>query len=138
MQSHVDAFAIAWLVTAVVQGIKIRLLGQHKALGFHHLSNQFRLVTIFFFIAIVMVLPHIRDVFQKQHGENEVFVGVGTDGATEYIACSPQRFVDGVLVNLIGHLVLFLKQLLKDALHHLFTVLKQFLGQDLFLFPQSV
>ena len=80
------------------------LLRQHKTLGFHHLSNQFRLITIFTLITIIMVLPHIRDVFQKQHGENEIFVSIGTDGAAEHITRSPQCFVDGVLVDLIGHL----------------------------------
>ena len=103
MQRLVDALTITGFVTAFVQGVETSRFGQYKALVFHHLFDEFRLVAVLGLVAIVVILPYIGDVLEKQHGEDEVFVSIGADGATEGIAGVPQRFVDAVLVNLVVH-----------------------------------
>ncbi|MNG29356.1 hypothetical protein D3C84_1147700 [compost metagenome] len=50
-----------------------------------------------------MILPDIADVLEEQHGQDEVFVGVGADGAAEDIASRPQRLVDVVLFYFAAH-----------------------------------
>ena len=97
-----------------------------------------------------MILPNIRDVLQEQHSQDEVFVGVGADGATKGITGSPKGFVDAVLIDFLiaahGYFVfLFLsgfccrrfivryicntvvwsesQQVFCDSAHHLLTIL---------------
>ena len=103
VQCLVDALAVAGFVTAFVQGVKAGGFGQYKALGFHHFFDEFRFVAVFFFVAVVVVLPYIGDVFEEQHGEDEVFICIGADGAAEGIAGIPQRFVDAVLIDFVVH-----------------------------------
>src|SRR5690606_18873240 len=103
VQRLVDALAVAGFVTAFVQGIETGRFGQYKALVFHHLFDEFRLVAVLSFVVVVVILPYIGDVLEEQHGEDEVFVSIGADGATEGIAGVPQRFVDAVLIDLIVH-----------------------------------
>ena len=50
-----------------------------------------------------MILPDIRNVLKEQHGKDKVFIGIGTDGATEGIARGPQGFVDSVLIDFVVH-----------------------------------
>ena len=47
-----------------------------------------------------MILPYIGDVLEEQHGEDEVLVGVGADGAAKGVAGRPEGFVDGILADL--------------------------------------
>ena len=108
VQRLVDALTITGFVTAFIQGIKAGCFRQNKALIFHHLVDEFRLVAVLGLVAIVVILPYIGDVLQEQHGEDEVFVGVGTDGATKGITGAPQGFVNTVLIDLVvrAHLIL--------------------------------
>ena len=99
VQRLVDALTVAGFVTAFVQNIKAGCFRQNKALVFHHLFDEFGLVAVLGLVAIVVILPYIGDVLEEQHGEDEIFVGVGADGATEGIAGVPQRFVDAVLID---------------------------------------
>lgn len=50
-----------------------------------------------------MILSYVGDVLQEQHSEDEIFVGVSTDGATEGITDSPERPVNTILVDLVVH-----------------------------------
>ena len=103
MQRLVDTLAVARLVALLVQGVEAGSLRQHKALALHHLQDQLRLVAVFLLILIVVVLPYIGDVLEEQHGEDEVLVGIGADGATEGVTGIPQGLVDAVLIDFVAH-----------------------------------
>ena len=111
VQGLVNTFTVAGFMTTFMQGIETGNGRQHKTFAFHHFANQFRLVTVFHLIAFVMILPHIRDVLEEQHGEDEIFVGVSTDRTAKGIASCPQGFVDAVLANGVGHSYSFLHRL---------------------------
>ena len=55
----------------------------------HHFFDEFRLVAVLCFVAVVVILPDIGDVLEEQHGQDEVLVGVGADGTAEDIAGTP-------------------------------------------------
>ena len=99
VQRLVDAFAVAGFVAAFMQCIEAGGLRQYEALVFHHLVDEFWLVAVFGFVAVVVILPYIGDVFEEQHGQDEVFVGVGADGAPEGVAGVPEGFVDLILID---------------------------------------
>ena len=111
VQGLVNALTVARFMATLIQGIETGDGRQHKAFAFHHFGNQFRLIAVFHLIAFVMILPHIRDVFEEQHGEDEIFVRVGTDRATKGIAGRPQGFVDAVLADGVVHAYSFLHRL---------------------------
>lgn len=52
-----------------------------------------------------MVLPDIGDVFQKQHGQDKVLIGVGADGTSESVTGRPQSLVNSILVDAVVHFV---------------------------------
>ncbi|MNX99832.1 hypothetical protein D3C86_1322990 [compost metagenome] len=112
VQGLVDPLAIARLVATLMEGVEAGLFRQHEALVLEHLFNQLRFITIFGLVAVVVILPDIGDVFQEQHGEDEVLVAIGADGTPEGIASRPGGLVDIVLVYRIGHESLFLGLLL--------------------------
>ncbi|SJN53285.1 hypothetical protein BQ6471_00364 [Vibrio gazogenes] len=117
MQCLVNAFTIARFMTTFIQGIKVcsecflqitfivsgYYIRDDKTLIFHHLFNELWFITVLCFVTIVMVLPYIRYVLQKQHGQDEVFVSVCTDGTAESVASGPQCFVNTVLVDFCVH-----------------------------------
>ena len=108
MQCLINSLAVSRLVTSFIEGIEAGLFGQHKALALHHLFDKLWRVAVLLLVAVVMVLPDIRDVLQEQHGEDEILVGIGADGATEDIAGAPNGVVDNVLIDLFGHKGCFL------------------------------
>ena len=117
MQADIDALAVTGLESLLVQAVKVSLEGlnylvilildfgdgQYKALALHHLFDKLWRIAVLLLVAVVMVLPDIRDVLQEQHGEDEILVGIGADGATEDIAGAPNGVVDNVLIDLFGH-----------------------------------
>lgn len=119
VQGLIDSLAIAGLVAVLVQGVEAGTGRQYKALALHHLLDQLRLIAVGFHIFLVVVLLHIGDVLEEQHGEDKVFVGIGTDGAAKGIAGIPQGFVDAVLADLFGGAI---------AAHGVFVVLCVLLG----------
>ena len=98
-----DAFAVAGFVAAFMQCIEAGGLRQYEARVFHHLVDEFWLVAVFCLVAVVVILPYVGDVLEEQHGQDEVFVGIGADGATEGVTGVPQGFVDAVLIDLVVH-----------------------------------
>jgi len=103
VQRLVDALAVAWLVAMFKQAVEIRLFRQHKTLGLHQLGDQLRLVPMLGLVGVVMILPDIADVFEKQHGEDVVLVDTGIDDAAEAVASTPYGLVDGVMIDLVIH-----------------------------------
>jgi hypothetical protein len=109
VQDLVDALAVARLVAPLVQAVEIGAgevfglvatqidLRQVEALVAQHLLEQFGLVAVFLLVRIVVVLPHIRDVLEEEHGQDEVLVDAGIYGATEAVAGVPDGLVDLVL-----------------------------------------
>ncbi len=108
VQRLIDPLAVARFKATLEQTVETGLFGQHEALVFEHLFNELRLIAIFGLVAIVVILPDIGDVFQEQHGEHEIFIGIGTDGAPEGIAGRPEGLVDIVLVYRGSHKSQFL------------------------------
>ena len=90
-------------MTALIKCVKTGAFRQHKTLVSHHRFNQFRRITVLFFVIVIVVLPDIRNVLKEQHCKDKVFIGVSTDGATERIARGPQGFVDRVLTDFVVH-----------------------------------
>ena len=102
VQCLVDALTVARLVSVVIQGVKIGALRQYKTLVFHHFGNQFWLVAVLLLIIFIVILPHIGDVFQKQHGQDEIFISVRANRAAKGVAGRPHSVVDAVLVDVVG------------------------------------
>ena len=90
-------------MATLVKSIKAGAFRQHKTLVSHHRFNQFRRITVLFFVIVIVVLPDIRNVLEEQHGKDKVFIGISTDGATERITRCPQGFVDRVLTDFVVH-----------------------------------
>ena len=89
MQGFVDAFAIAGAVSQRMQGVEAGTGRQYKTLVLEHFLDQLRVVTILLFVVVVMVLPDIGHVLQKQHGQDKVLVNAGVHRATESVARGP-------------------------------------------------
>ena len=89
MQGFVYAFAIAWLVTRIKKFVKTGLWRQYETFVFHHFMDEFWLIAVLRFVIVVVVLPYIGDVFEKEHGQDEIFIRVRADGATKDIAGVP-------------------------------------------------
>ncbi|MNP59715.1 hypothetical protein D3C76_1547330 [compost metagenome] len=103
MQRLVNTFTVARLMALFIQRIVAGVAWQHEALVLEHFLDQLRLVAILFTIIVVVILPDIADVLEEQHGQDEIFVGVGADCAAEDIASRPERLVDVVLFYFATH-----------------------------------
>ncbi|MNE68375.1 hypothetical protein D3C80_1640340 [compost metagenome] len=121
---------MAMLVECVEAGIT----RQHETLVLEHFLDQLRLITVFFFIVVVVILPDIANVLKEQHGEDEIFVGIRTDGAAKNVTGCPQRLVDIVLVYFVVH-GSSLYKVLVNALQHLLSVGLQALDQFILFIP---
>ena len=99
VQGLVDALAVARAVPLVVQGVEARVRRQDEAFALEHLGDQFRVITVLLLVAVVVVLPDVRDVLQEQHRQHKVFVDARVDGAAEGVAGVPDGGVDVVLAD---------------------------------------
>ena len=99
MQRLVDPLAVPGLVPVAMKIIEARALRQDELLLRHHGFDEVRMVAVLGLVALVVVLPHIRNVFQEQHGEHVVLVDRGVDRAPEGVARRPCRLIDGVLCD---------------------------------------
>jgi len=61
--------------------------------------DQLRVVAVLLLVFVVMVLPDIGQVFEKQHGQDIVLVDAGIDGAAEGVAGVPDGLIDFALVH---------------------------------------
>ncbi len=87
-----------------MQCVEIGLRRQDETLVLEHFRNQFRVVAVLLLVSIVVVLPHIRDVFQKEHRQYIVFVDGRIDGAAKDIAGFPDGAIDdGLFEGAFAH-----------------------------------
>ena len=103
VQRFVDALAISRLMTALMQRVEVGAIRKNEALVLQHFKDQFPLVAILRLVALIVILPHIADVFQEEHRENEILVDRRIDRASERVARFPDRLVDVFLFELRGH-----------------------------------
>ncbi|MNH07480.1 hypothetical protein D3C79_668730 [compost metagenome] len=109
VQCLIDPLAVARLMATFMEGVEAGLFRQHETLVLEHLFDQLRLVAVLFLVTVIVILPDIGNIFQEQHGEDEVFVAVGADSTPEGIAGRPEGLVDIFLAYRVGHESLFLK-----------------------------
>jgi hypothetical protein len=59
------------------------------------------MVAMFLLVGLAVILPHIGDVFQEQHGQNVILVDRCVDRTAEGVASRLGDLVDVVLRDLI-------------------------------------
>src|SRR5690606_34212663 len=64
-----------------------------------HLLDQLGVVAVLRLVVVVVILPDVADVFQKQHRQDVVLVDARVHRSAEGVAGGPYGGVDGVLAD---------------------------------------
>ncbi len=96
-QSLIDDLAQVGCIALFVKGVIVRAFGEHKAFPAHAPEKAFFVLAVLGFVLVVVVSPHVRDIFDEQHHQDIVLVFGGIDRTAEGVAGFPEDVVDFVL-----------------------------------------
>jgi hypothetical protein len=99
IERDIDQFADIGSAALIVEGIKIAVVREYEALTCHTAADALLILAILLAIQRVMIVPHIRNIFEEQHYQDIVFVLGRIDRAPERVTGAPENTIDLILAD---------------------------------------